>query len=450
MYEPTWSQPLTDWQPTPSFRDTAVPPAAGPTSGTLVQLPCINQDWLPLVLGAVDQLRNPATWLDTLSDAARDAVLGQVDYLRSLISEALNVPCCSYQLRFTSSCVLQFSTDSGVTWTDVSGWDANFAACVSGVTIPGVPENPGSNPPATQGCNIAGYLAKEIIQLVVTKAVSDFNASKTLLQFGQDVMDVIGYAFPITFYAFTVFHDLYNAITAGNIADFTSASTDPVLWGDVTCAIYNAIKTTGYITSTNLATVIGNVCAISYSHPDVVTAICNFITNIGLQNLQKMQSVAVVDNVDCSGCVAGWCVHFNFSVAQGGWSSISGLGNWVGGVGWESAATGGVWEALYLNTNALDPGGTITSVRVVWNAANTVTNPSVRRVEASGSFATNFSDDAAGPIDETLPWNHTVGNFQTVLYSDFNGLGSILTDIYVHGTGTNSFASRLGPGVTLC
>lgn len=308
MYEPTWSQPLTDWQPTASFRDTAIPPAAGPTSGTLVQLPCVNEDWLPLILGAIDQLRNPATWLDTLSDAARDAVLGQVDYLRSLIGEALNVPCCSYELRFTSGCVLQFSTDGGTTWNDVTGWDANFANCVSGVIIPPVPPNPGHDTTSQHACNIAGYLATKIIQQTMQNAVTAFNAGNDLVDFAQGVLDLLAYAFPITYYATNAFFAFYRSFNSGNISDFTSASTDATLWGEVTCAIYAAIATDGYITAANYPTVVANICGLSYTHPEVITALCAFVTAIGLQNLQAMQQVGVMDTVDCSGCSGSLCI----------------------------------------------------------------------------------------------------------------------------------------------
>jgi hypothetical protein len=320
-FDPAWDMPQVNWQQQGSFEAGELALAYPPDAAPLVCIPPINQYWLPYIQGCLDQLVNPSTWI-TSSDTALNDALDAALKLKQIVGQA--GACFMYQLQFTSDCRLQYSTDGGGTWTDVAGWDANFANCVSSVIIPPVPPNPGHDVIQQHACNISGYLSSQIIQLTVTHAVNGYNTGLTQLQFAQDILDTIAYAFPITSIALTIFHDLYAAVTGATISDFTAASTDPALWGAVTCAIYSAIRSTGYITAANLPNVIANVCAISYVHADVVTALCSFITNVGLQNLQAMQNVGVVDTVDCSGCAAPWCYEWiGAGIATPSWKNAS-------------------------------------------------------------------------------------------------------------------------------
>jgi hypothetical protein len=317
VYDPGWDMPRINWQQQGSFETGEIPLAFDPDAGPLICLPPINVHWLPLILGCLDQLRNPSTWI-TSSDASLNTILDRANRLMQMVGE--RAPCFMYQLRFTSSCVLQFSTDGGATWTDVDGWDANFANCVAGVIIPPIPPNPGPSPIDQHACNIAGYIATEIIQLSITTAVNDFNAHVAQIQYAQDILLTVAYAFPLTALALDAFAVLYGEYTALTIGDFTTASTDPVLWGDITCAIYEAIRTTGYIDAANVGTVVSNICAISYTSSTVITAICNFVGSLQLQDWQAFQNVGAFDDVDCFGCASppGWC--YEFSAAKGTWT----------------------------------------------------------------------------------------------------------------------------------
>lgn len=304
-FDPAWDMPAINWQQQGSFEAGELALAYAPDAAPLVCIPPINQYWLPYIQGCLDQLLNPSTWI-TSSDSALNDALDAALRLKQIVGQAGTCP--MYQLQLTAGCVLQYSTDGGVTWNDVAGWDGNFNNCVSAVIIPPIPPNPGHDPTLQHACNISGFLSKEIIQLTVTHAVNGYNTGLTQLQFAQDILDTIAYAFPITAIGLTIFHDLYASITSSTISDFTAASTDPVLWGMVTCAIYDAIKTVGYIDSSNLPAVISNICGMTYTYADVTIALCSFITNVGLQNLQAMQAVGVIDNIDCSGCVASPCI----------------------------------------------------------------------------------------------------------------------------------------------
>jgi hypothetical protein len=111
----------------------------------------------------------------------------------------------------------------------------------------------------------------------------------------------------------------------------------------MTCAIYAAIRATGYITSGNYPAIVTNVCALTYTYPPVITAICGWITALGLQNLQAMQQAGALDDVDCSGCDVTWCYYFDFRLNAQGWvlHPLVPNGVYTAGLGWQTVPVGG-------------------------------------------------------------------------------------------------------------
>jgi hypothetical protein len=442
VYDPAWDMPRINWQQQGSFEAGEIPLAYEPDAAPLICLPPINEYWLPLILGCLDQLRNPSTWI-TSTDAALNTALDRANRLMQMLGQ--RAVCFTYQLQFTSGCVLQFSTDGGATWSDVAGWDANFINCIQNVIIPPIPSPPTPQPPTVLGCNIAGYLAEEIIQLVCTKAVNGYNTSLTQLQFAQDILDTIAYAFPLTAIALTVFHDFYAYVTGATISDFTYASTDPVLWGDVACAIYSAIVGTGYITTGNLGNVISNICGIAYIHADVVTALCSFITNIGIENLRAMQNVAVLDNVDCSGC-GTWCYTWDFSASDGGWTNVyTGLyGTHTGGQ-WQATTSGG-GNALIIHKTFT--AATITQIEI-WYGTLTVDTTSPREIQlghAGPAVFTGFLGTAANPpiTNRAFGVGSIVGD-ELVINLESGPAGNVswgtVQRVTIRGVGTSPFGA---------
>jgi len=67
--------------PRPSFPEPVLAPDVEPDEGTLVQV-CFNEQWLPLVQGALSQLQLPATWLG--DDDARALAVGRATNLKGL------------------------------------------------------------------------------------------------------------------------------------------------------------------------------------------------------------------------------------------------------------------------------------------------------------------------------------------------------------------------------
>lgn len=332
--------PESPWLPVSSFQLPAPPPSAGPAAGTLVQLPCVNEDWLALIQGALDQLRNPTAWPETLTDAALDDVLSQVDQLRDMFN-VINVPCCNFELRLTDTCELQSSSDAGATWTTISGWDANFGPCVQAnsiITTP--PSNPGSKPMDELTCNIASYSVVNIVQVSLQKAIDNFNANQNLLQYGLDIITVIpGFTLAALFVdAVALVYGLWASIS---ITDLESAMADPTLWSDVRCAIYTAILADGHLTQANFAAVLTNIAAISYSPSSVITSIHDYVQALGFKGLNQLQQPAGLDSTnDCTDCAGTmhYCWDQDLTISDFGFApSFPGRsGVYVAGVGWQS------------------------------------------------------------------------------------------------------------------
>lgn len=337
--DPAFDTPFNDYGQVGSFVSPATPPSLGPLEGTLVSLPCINPDWLRLVLGCVDQLRNISSWLPTLTDTQRVALLGQVEDLRIALQMA--APCCDVAIRLQPDCVLQFSTDGGATWTDVDGWAANFANCVQSGIIPGPPLLPPGFPPNTRACNIAAFLANDIIKEAITQAINAYDHDLSLLALAGNIAAAT-FAFELPWTAAFIYgvYDLYQFFTAGNIADLRTAEADPVLWSDVTCAIYNAIHTDGAVTEANCAAVIANICALPYTPAVAISTICAYVTQLGCNGLRAAQVAGALTTGDCSGCGGTWCYEWDFTVSPGPFINFNAYdGVWVAGTGWTTGRT---------------------------------------------------------------------------------------------------------------
>lgn len=347
--DPAQDMPLANWRPTGSFPVPVTIPSAGPADGTLVQLPCINQDWLLLLMGCLEQLRIPATWLGTDSDI--DGVLQWVTQLQEMMWGAFIMPCCNLAMRLTSDCALQYSVDGGTTYTDVDGWSTYFVSCVlthlklrlsdtcelqwsiddgtswttfdgwvllqdscfGGNIATGAPANPQSLTTTEMACAVATFLAYTITKDALQQAVDSVNTDKTLLQYSVNIMDSIP-AFPLTSFALAAFADIYGVVQGGTITDYENALDDPSLWELVKCAIYSAISADGYVTDANAATVASNIAAISYSPSDVITAISGWVTAIGARGLEELQQMAGLETgADCTDCgtSTAWAYQFD-------------------------------------------------------------------------------------------------------------------------------------------
>jgi hypothetical protein len=395
-YDTAWDMPQPNWQQQGSYEQGSIPPTIEPDAGTQVWLGPVAREWLPWICGSLDQLRNPSAWI-VADDTAMYNTLRRVDTLLGLVC-GNGGSANPVMLRFQDG-VLQSSSDGGLTWTDVPGWTAGFCPAVIACTIPPIPPNPGPRPPNQQACDLAGYLATTIIHQIVDTAISEYNANHSLLDFGNTVMQDIGYAFPVTYLAWQAFRQIYNYFTAITISYFEDASADPFLWSELTCAIYTAIHTVGYIDDTNFASFITAVCAVTYTHHEVTDAICAFVTALGSANLHQMQATGgAYDIVDCSSC-GGNSAYFDFRTGVHGFSLYPGsAGAWVNTVGWSggSGFIPGIDEVDIISSGGL--AWSLDGFSIWASASNTVSGvfPSQRYVQ--------FLDGAGGILGtEVLP-----------------------------------------------
>lgn len=380
-YDPAWDMPKQNWRQQGSFEIPEIPPAYDPDAAPLVCLPQINQHWLPFVMGALDQLRNPSAWLVADEDAM-STVLYRVSRLKQMIG--VEGECVSYAVRFDpTTCQLQESTDGGTTWAEIDGWSDfvsclppqtlvdfdsgctlnqsldggttyeavpgwldNFSDCVQKyVPIIGLPPNPGDKSPDQLACAIATYLAEQVIVAAMGKAVTAISDDLTLLQFGLDVVNIIP-EFVLVGLAADAFSAIYVAIQEGNLSDFEDALTDATLLSAVVCAIYGAIESDGYVTPGNFAAIVSAIAGISYAHPAVIDAIVSYLDALGATGVAQVSQVAGLEQgEDCSSCTGNWCYHWNFAVSDGGWVDYVNspdTGVYVHGTGWQSEVNPGI------------------------------------------------------------------------------------------------------------
>jgi hypothetical protein len=335
MNDPAYDMPFDDYQQVGSFKAPVTPPALGPFDGTLVALPCINPDWLRLVLGAVDQLRNPSSWA-VLSPSQTVTVLGQVEDLRSALSVAGACEMCP--LLRLNGCVLQISCDAGATWTDADNWAASFYGCVqAAVPIIGPPPNPGGITTDQMACAQASFLTTEVIQISVQKAIDNVLLNQNLLQYALDVSLVLP-GFEWTSLFIEAVGVIYSFINSTTVSDYEAAMSSASLWSSVKCAIYSAIAADGHVDSSNFPAILMNISSIVYVHANVITAIHDYANALGWRGLANLAQPAGLDpSISCTDCGGSptWCYQWDFNVAPGPFT-VYGAGVYDAGIGWRS------------------------------------------------------------------------------------------------------------------
>lgn len=471
-YDPAWDMPLVNWRQQGSFSQAIPPIGSGPLDTPLVCLPPINQDWLPVVMGCLDQLCNPSTW-STADDTALNLALEAAQSLKQAfgvravcpVPFELQMSGCSLQystdggatfttvtgwtdflddcippqtlLSFDSGCTLSESLDGGTTYNPVSGWIENFSECVQEYTpIIGLPPNPGDQDPDQLACSIATYLAENVIVNAMSAAVTVVQDNLTLLSLSLSILDFIP-EFVIVRAGVDAIAGIYGYVSEGTLTDYEDAISDGTLLVDITCAIYSAIVGDGYVTPTNFSSILANIGAISYSHSDVLTAIVGYLTALGPTELAQLSQVAGLESgADCSGCASTWCRTYDFTISAYafGWSGENG-GFYAPGIGWASTPCSDTIQCLDFENGST---GTFTIdeaelVGQVSGGASTVfllTNSGV-------SDYIDFGAGVSGPFDITKSGPMTVSSLRIVLIT--NGVtpqDCIISKMVLKGSGS--------------
>jgi hypothetical protein len=364
-----------NWAQQGSFTAPVAVPGADPGDAPLICIE-INAAWVPYVVGALMQLVQPTTWATT-DPVAMTAVLTAATELIERVGTAGE--CMAPAFRFTEGCVLQVSTDGGATWADTPGWATFAPGCYTGAPgapgaagaagatgatgatgaaggtgppgppVPAIPPNPGGVDMSTQACNTAGYLAAAIIKASLSKVVTDLDADQTVLNVALGLVALIpgiGLVADIGIGAAVV---LNNLITAQTTAPYTTALGDSTLWARLSCAIYLAIVTVGYVDASNFDAVATALGGVTYADADVIATIVAYWNALGLTGVQAAQAAGALYVGDCSGCaelvhhcVVGTLNHLsNGAVAGGGYSKAG------SGAGWDNYGAYGPMDDTY-------------------------------------------------------------------------------------------------------
>ena len=331
MIDPAGDMPQINWMQQGSFQTGSIPPVVSPAAGTQICLGPVAREWVPYIMGALDQLRNPS-WMLVPDLVTQGQVLAWVDELRAIIATSTG---CDLPVEIRlQNCVLQYSLDSGSTWIDVPGWVAGFPACVRSAVIPPPPLLPPGSSPAVRACNIAAYLSNDVIHVALTQAINAYTNNLSLLNLAANIAALtFAFELPWTTAALYAVYDLYALVSAANIADLRTAEADPILWSDVTCAIYNAIKADGMVRPGNCDAIIGALCSLSYTPAIAVTAICAYVTQLGCDGLRAAQVAGALNSADCSGCGAGCqCIEWQWYTTTANWTQD--FGGYTAGAGY--------------------------------------------------------------------------------------------------------------------
>lgn len=234
------------------------PPTAGPCDPPFVCIQ-INEQYIAYIAGAMSQLSLRTTWTAISEDDLQNTL-------------------------------------AWMAWaTEVIG---TAVQCSQPPLIPG-------QPTANRACNIAGYLSNYVIKESVSQASNASSNSLSILTFVWGVVRFIpGFAeaLPLTWLAM---NGLLAAINIIGTTPFNTAINDPNLFGNITCAIYNAIAADGQVTTANFPQIITNINALTFADANVQSTIVAFIDNLGPGGLQAVQTGGVFTVYDCTGCGTG-------------------------------------------------------------------------------------------------------------------------------------------------
>lgn len=241
---------------TSSFPAPVTPPSTEACDPPLVCF-SINQEWMPYILGAAQQLLQPSTW-DVADEAARRDVLDRATDVLAELGAAM--PCTP------------------------------------------TPPSPSGTSTADQACNIAGFLANTVIKGAVQQALNSYNADATLFGYGSAILSVIPGAGQIVAAVLKAIQVFWTSIVDGNAGDWTAAAEDLTLWSDVTCAIYGAISADGQVTDANFPAVLTAVAGVSYAHAEVISGIHDYLAGLGAAGVEALQLTGALAQYDCTGC----------------------------------------------------------------------------------------------------------------------------------------------------
>lgn len=421
----------------PSFPFPVVAPDVDPDAGSQMTV-CFAAEWLPVLIGAMQQLTLQATW-----QGDNTAVLLAQSRAQTLIAMfgAADGGCdqaiALVNLRYNSGTdSIQQTFDGGTTWVDNPSLDPRTS------TLYRLPPNTATDQRCQAAANDVRFISDLIGNVLVT--IDAAGTAEGLIAillpffvelgpFGILIDLVLGLAFV-----------LFAAGSTAIAAAFTNTVYDQLL-----CIFDCNLSLDGSCTPAQL-TAIENAISTDIGGlvNDVMQAMLFLMGDVGLSNAGATGSAPA----DCSGCSCNWCYTFDFTASDGGWVARGGTdAQYLAGQGWSTVAPGGS-DSVYCVIDRTFTLSTLTEISMVldYNKGGLGGSPPVEQVilRNAGSAYTYYSNTS--PPDGTpltVGWtgsqaeNDLEANVWTTNDRTHGAGFCIIRSITLHGTGSNPFGS---------
>lgn len=415
--------------PLPAFPFRVPAPVVDPDEGTQRAF-CIAQEWIPVMLAALQVLTLPTTWQGDDSDI----LLAQqrAGLLCALIA---NPDLCSVmgstQYRYDDATdTVQTSDDGGATWADNPGAD---------------PRNNTLLPPLTTSdpqCDSAATMTAAL-KAMIDQQIAFLNTGATALQIIGGVLSLLSLLGLFGIFA-SIVADLAAAVVTLGASGMSSAFPSTV-WDTLLCIIECLLATDGTLSDSSLALLKSQVDSdIGGSAATIVQFMLLIMGTAGLNDARLITGGAVTG--DCSGCSAcDWVVEYDLADGNQGWfiSVVSGV------------SFGAFDGAQFIGTKAPTqvecyvikhlPGIAITGIALFALLFTGTGLAHTRRVTnlsslAGGTTIANATYSSVSPAAWFTSWtgSFTIDQYLGVRYTcDTNGTGSTaIQKIRIAGTGT--------------
>lgn len=177
-------------------------------------------------------------------------------------------------------------------------------------TLITLPESTGEDD--QDSCNVAGFLAEEVIQKVLTSIITSRQEAKNRnAQVADAVEALIGVRFGRNIPGFGAIVGLVgdgvrqfvDAVANSDLSSLIAARDDSSLWSDVACAVYCAITPNRGISAGNMQAVLDAVGGVVYTpNQGIITEFVNFMEALQLEGLQAISYSGIYAVYNCSGC----------------------------------------------------------------------------------------------------------------------------------------------------
>lgn len=299
---------------------------------------------------------------------------------------------------------------------------------------PVVPPNPRMDPVNQHACNIAGFLAQDVLQQAVHTVQSGIADTKNQADMGISLINLVPGVGQVAAGFWNFLNTLFDGGNGPNKDHWDAAASDPVLLSRLTCAIYGAILDPGYVTVGNFESVGTAIGAVPYTYPDVIASIQTAWIELGLSNVQAAQTSGALADHDCTSCAAyTWCYEWAAGKAPLGtdWQPNTPGSATFDGTKWNSVVDGGTPGKLYIRLSGLNTAAHYTTVHVDESGVTTSTD-----------FLRFFAPDGSLVLSvDTGDWTGDVTGAASIVISANNSAPWSISGVTIHGPGTNPFGA---------